>query len=158
MRSPFGVAVLAQSVLPLGSEISPVGVCRVFHSNKGSPAMSNPISRRRQAAYQRQMGRCIYFGVLMCPSDLSHFARSFRLPAGVARDLVCTAEHLVAQMDGGRHTPDNIAAACLRCNRMRHRMKPALPPDKYRLHVRQQVARRCWHRAKVYTQGLLCPL
>jgi 5-methylcytosine-specific restriction endonuclease McrA len=41
----------------------------------------------------------------------------------------CTAEHLVARMDGGRDTRDNIVAACRRCNAARHQLGLGPAPD-----------------------------
>jgi len=40
-----------------------------------------------------------------------------------------TAEHLVARMDGGKDTRQNIVAACRRCNEMRHALFHGAAPD-----------------------------
>ncbi|MBJ2155250.1 HNH endonuclease [Variovorax sp. IB41] len=63
----------------------------------------------RHRACQEQGGRCFY-----C-----------LLPMG--RNV--TAEHLVARMDGGKDTRDNIVAAHQRCNESRHALFPGAAPD-----------------------------
>jgi HNH endonuclease len=77
------------------------------------------------------------------------------LPSGspgkrAARRLLCTAEHLTARAEGGSSSAMNIAAACLHCNRTRHRRKH--PPDVgwYRQEVAVRMARHGWHPAWVH--------
>lgn len=114
---------------------------------------SNQIQVYRRRAFEQQGGRCYYCGVrmwLVSPDDLPAVRRS---PAALAL-LRCTAEHLVAQCDGGRHTASNIAAACARCNHTRHQLQKPPEPRAYRKLVAKQVAKRGWHRRWVYEAGL----
>ncbi|WP_414605656.1 HNH endonuclease [Stenotrophomonas pavanii] len=53
---------------------------------------------------------------LTAPSELG-------LKASKARAFQCTAEHLVAQQDGGRDVSGNVVAAHSRCNQGRHQRK-----------------------------------
>ncbi|MEB1547610.1 HNH endonuclease signature motif containing protein [Xanthomonas campestris pv. campestris] len=74
---------------------------------------------------------------LACPTELE-------LPARFARRYQCTAEHLMAQQDGGKDTRGNIAAACWTCNQRRHRRKKLLTPEAFRALVRRRVAAGKW--------------
>ena len=67
------------------------------------------IKRLRRGACAAQGGLCFY-----CHQRMG-------------RDI--TAEHLVARMDGGKNTRDNIVAACRRCNAARHALFPGAAPD-----------------------------
>ncbi|WP_371435031.1 HNH endonuclease [Polaromonas sp.] len=59
------------------------------------------------------------------------------MPRRQVRFRKCTTEHLVAQRDGGQDTPENIAAACERCNWKRHagRADRAPSPEEFRKEV-----------------------
>ena len=71
------------------------------------------------------------------------------LRARSAAPLRCTAEHLVAQQDGGKNVAGNIAAACWLCNTRRHKRKSPPPPDAYRAFVQRRLAKGKWHPPKV---------
>lgn len=117
---------------------------------------SNRIQRHRARALAEQDGRCFYCGVrvwLRSPEELPIGGRG---DASLAK-LRCTAEHLIAQCDGGTHAAANIVAACARCNHARHRLRNPPPPPAYRLHVFKKVAGRCWHEKWVYEAGLTLP-
>jgi len=116
----------------------------------------NPISRKRDAAADRQGGMCLYCGVLMCRGDTSEFAANFGLRPAQAFRLSCTAEHLVARQNGGGNTGSNIAAACWHCNQTRHRRKEAPDPVAYRNLVSRRVQAGKWHMKNVFEAGLLC--
>lgn len=116
----------------------------------------NRIARHREAAAERQGGRCCYCDVLMCRRDPERFAAQYGLKRAQVNLVICTAEHLVAQQDGGRHSIVNIAASCLHCNKTRHRRKQPPDPVKYRLEVARRVERGKWHSRKVFDAGLLC--
>ena len=121
--------------------------------------MANPknqISRYREAAAERQAGRCFYCGVLMCRDNPISFAASFGLGLSHVVRLSCTAEHLIARQDGGGNSVSNIAAACLHCNRTRHRLKHPPDPVAYRRMVNRSVQAGQWHRKKVFEAGLIC--
>lgn len=117
---------------------------------------SNRIQNHRKNAFKRQGGCCHYCGVrmwLVSPDELPAGRRS---EAAVAK-LRCTAEHLVAQRDGGSNAASNIVAACARCNHTRHRLPKPPEPPAYRRIVAKQVAQRCWHQRWVYDAGLVDP-
>lgn len=113
----------------------------------------NRIRIHRRRAFEQQGGRCYYCGVRMwltSPEELSKAPRR----CSAWEKLRCTAEHLVAQCEGGGHTAQNIVAACARCNHMRHRFPHAPGPSAYRKLVGRQVERRAWHQQWVYGLGL----
>jgi hypothetical protein len=70
------------------------------------------------------------------------------LTLGEVRRLQCTAEHLVARVDGGTDRVNNVVAACLACNHRRHATKRPLKADVYAAFVRRQITHG-WHRARV---------
>lgn len=102
------------------------------------------IQRLRTHAFRAQHGRCCYCDLpmwLASPDEL----KSLGLRPRTAAPLRCTAEHLLAQHDGGTDTADNIAAACWLCNTRRHRRKTPSAPDAYRAFVQERLARGKWH-------------
>jgi 5-methylcytosine-specific restriction endonuclease McrA len=120
--------------------------------------MGKSLLKFRSEAFRRQAARCHYCGVLMWAEDPEAFAKVHRLSPRVLRGLQCTAEHLRARRDGGADTAENIAAACLRCNRLRHQgWKEAPAPETYLQHVQRQLSRRVWHRSPVFERGLIAP-
>lgn len=108
--------------------------------------MQSNIVRRRHSSYIAQSGLCYYCHYPLWESDLNSFAREHNIPASKAESLKCTAEHLDARQDGGNNSKQNIVAACLRCNQMRHRMKPAPNPDAYRNLVQKLIKNGKWHK------------
>lgn len=103
------------------------------------------ISSQRFTAYLHQNGHCIYCDAPMWCTDPTEFSLVYGLRVRQLAPLQCTGEHLVAKQDGGEDSNANIAAACLRCNRQRHRRKKALPPDEYRVFVQKLMQRGFWH-------------
>lgn len=98
------------------------------------------LQRLRTLAFHAQSGRCYYCSARMwlsSPDELS-------LRPKTAAPFQCTAEHLVARVDGGTNSPDNIAAACRLCNERRHKRKSPLQPAIYRTLVRRRVALGKW--------------
>ncbi|MCA1365896.1 HNH endonuclease [Bradyrhizobium sp. BRP14] len=67
----------------------------------------------RQILRQKQKGRCCYCRVKMVMSD--------KPPAHLPLNAE-TIEHLERRADGGSKRRDNVALACLRCNRERGAM------------------------------------
>ena len=57
------------------------------------------------------------------------FARAYGLTFREAADRRCTAEHVIARCDGGTADPENIAAACKKCNPARHEGRSARAPS-----------------------------
>ena len=100
----------------------------------------------RNAAYHRQAGRCFYCTFHMWLTDRAGFAAAHGLTRRQADRLKATAEHLVAQQDGGRHGA-NVVAACHHCNQARHRFRPstAPTPERFLKRVRSRVKHKHWH-------------
>lgn len=98
----------------------------------------------RSQAFRAQHGRCCYCSVPMwqvSPDEM----KAFGLRPRTAAPLRCTAEHLVAQQNGGKDVKGNIAAACWLCNTRRHKRKSPPPPDDYRALVQKRLAKGKWH-------------
>lgn len=93
------------------------------------------LNKLRDEAFHRQGGLCWYCGRRM--SAASHKGPNRR-----------TAEHLLAQCDGGQDVAENIVAACYFCNVQRHRSKTPLPPQAYQTYVRSRLAKGNWFNPK----------
>lgn len=103
------------------------------------------LKKIRQSAFSRQKGKCYYCGFSMWQDSPEFFAKLHALTLKQARHFQCTAEHLVARQDGGKDTSSNIAAACIRCNQLRHKRKTILQPDQYLQHVQKCLNKGRWH-------------
>lgn len=114
--------------------------------------MPSKIQNLRLQAYQHQQGRCWYCGVQMWQRDPAELPG---IPRKNASRLRCTAEHLLAQCEGGRDKASNVVAACAHCNHTRHKRKHPPQPDLYLAEVRKRVARGRWHAPWVRSLGLL---
>ncbi|MEA9705255.1 HNH endonuclease [Xanthomonas campestris] len=104
--------------------------------------MSNKrLKSLRIRAFHAQAGCCFYCGLpmwLASPSEL-------RLKPSKARSFQCTAEHLVAQQDGGQDVPENVVGAHARCNQGRHKRRGLTPsPDAFRALVQKRLAVGRW--------------
>lgn len=77
--------------------------------------------------------------------------KAFTAAHGISGEQVhmfrLTAEHLTAQMDGGRDIASNIVAACRFCNHGRHALFPGAAPDPetYSSFVLLSAAAGLWH-------------
>ena len=91
--------------------------------------------RRRMAIAQRYL--CYYCDLEMCDGDPERFMARHGLSLRQAELRRCTAEHLKPRSEGGTDASDNIVAACLFCNRRRHRARTPLAPEQYKRHVRR---------------------
>jgi len=107
--------------------------------------MSRRLKPHRQQAFLRQDGRCYYCERRMWLGD-KHRA---------ARQLQCTAEHLIARQDGGRDSADNIAAACRFCNAARHRRRRQLTAAQFRDLVQRRLRQGRWLPRHAESQGAL---
>ncbi|WP_417663041.1 HNH endonuclease [Pseudomonas sp.] len=105
--------------------------------------MSN-LKNKRLSAYNRQQGKCCYCGFLMWIDTPDKFALDHRLSLDQAKHFQCTAEHLTARQDGGDNSSANIAAACSRCNRLRHTRKYPLDPIGYQKRVQMKLDKGRW--------------
>ena len=86
------------------------------------------VRKLRSIAGRIQKYRCWYCEFPIWENDQAAFAKMHGLTFDQASRFKCTAEHLVARSDGGPDTPKNIVAACLFCNRTRHKTpQPFMP-------------------------------
>ena len=93
------------------------------------------VNKFRDEAFHRQGGLCWYCGR---PMSAASDKRSNRR----------TAEHLLAQCDGGEDVAENIVAACWLCNTRRHISKTPPSPQAFQDYVRQRLARGNWFNPK----------
>ncbi len=108
--------------------------------------MPSRYKSARNAAFTAQGGQCHWCLHPMWQTDRKSFAVLHGLTAKQARRFQCTAEHLIAQKDGGKHGTDNIVAACQHCNLTRHKSKTPDPdPGAFMLWVRQLERAHRWH-------------
>ncbi|WP_411969331.1 HNH endonuclease [Paucibacter sp. B2R-40] len=91
--------------------------------------MRKSIAQLRQSAFDQQHGRCFYCSHSMWQQDVCTFAKSHGLTMAQAELHRATAEHLIAQCDGGPDQAGNIVAACLVCNRRRHQRRQENAPS-----------------------------
>ncbi len=108
----------------------------------------NPLIKPRRSAFVRQNGKCCYCGFEMWQDSPESFALRHGLTLKQARHFQCTAEHLKARKDGGGNGSSNIAAACIRCNQLRHARKKPMEPEQYQRHVISRVVKGGWHAAR----------
>jgi 5-methylcytosine-specific restriction endonuclease McrA len=109
------------------------------------------LQRARAFAFYSQDGRCIYCGVKMWLHDVAELGIRRR----AFEQLRATAEHKNPRSEGGSASRENIAAACLRCNALRHRRKQPVAWEVFKLFVLRRVSQRKWHGRWVYDSGLL---
>lgn len=69
---------------------------------------------------------------------------AFRVSLAQVSNLRCTAEHLIPRSEGGGNDAANVVAACLFCNRTRHRARVPLAPRKYKTYVTNRMLRGRW--------------
>lgn len=99
----------------------------------------------RQRAHERQSGRCYYCQFPMWLTAAERIILYGDLSAAAARRFQCSAEHLVPVSQGGRNSAENVVAACLFCNRTRHRTKKVQSHYAYERYVRKRVHAGRWH-------------
>ena len=102
------------------------------------------LQQLRIDAFHVQNGKCCYCGVPMWNTSPDELLR-LGLRSRSAFPLRCTAEHLIAQQEGGKDVKGNIAAACWLCNQRRHQRKSPPSPEKYRAFVQNRLAKGKWH-------------
>lgn len=112
--------------------------------NTESP-MSKTLYRSREQAYQAQAGKCYYCRCAMWLRSRDELTKRYGITARQARNLQCTAEHLVARSEGGNDLPQNIVAACRHCNLTRHKLKNPPSSDDYLRKVRSRVEQGGWY-------------
>ncbi|WP_080579222.1 HNH endonuclease [Sinorhizobium fredii] len=104
------------------------------------------IQKLRRKAAKSEGRQCYYCQQPMWETDPKIFSERFRVPTRAVFLFQCTAEHLVARCDGGRDTKENIVAACLYCNKNRHRTKRPKDAASYARYVRSRMKQGRWHR------------
>lgn len=89
---------------------------------------------------------------------MTAFAARHFISRGIAHLFKVTAEHLIAQMDGGGTDASNIVAACHYCNHGRHALFSGIAPnpDTYATFVLLNVAAGLWHREGGDNEGVPC--
>jgi 5-methylcytosine-specific restriction endonuclease McrA len=95
----------------------------------------SPLAKLRHRAFHAQAGRCCYCGLPMFLSS----------PPPGCKGLLATAEHLHPRSEGGKDLAGNIAAACLHCNRTRHRSPTPLSAEDYAKRVQKRLKAGGWH-------------
>lgn len=105
------------------------------------------IQKARARAAASQNGHCHYCGKPMIQDQnvLDAFAKQNGLKKKQARELLATAEHLLARSEGGTDAGKNIVAAHAICNRRRHQRKNAPPPEQFRQFVQKRCEKGRWH-------------
>ena len=120
--------------------------------------MSTLQTLRKRAAV-RQSFLCYYCDAVMWLGDPVPYCERFGISRDRAERFRCTAEHLVAREDGGRNTAANIVAACVFCNRLRHRKscadEQAASPQRYRKRVQKILAGGGWHPGWARRSGII---
>lgn len=110
-----------------------------------SKKSQNTLVKNRSHAFNNQAGRCFYCNQPMWTNQPEKFCNQYRISLKSAQLLKCTAEHVIARQDGGSNQRNNIVAACLHCNRTRHKTKNALSFDKYKAKVIRRMDQNKWH-------------
>lgn len=103
------------------------------------------LLKNRNLAYESQHGLCYYCRQPMWTGQPQNFCNQHKISIKSAKLLQCTAEHVIARQDGGSNQRDNIVAACLHCNKTRHKAKTALSVEKYKAKVIRRMAQNKWH-------------
>jgi 5-methylcytosine-specific restriction endonuclease McrA len=112
-------------------------------------SQTKTLQKNRNLAYESQHGLCYYCRQPMWTSHPKVFCNQYKISNKSALLLKCTAEHVIARQDGGSDQRNNIVAACLYCNRTRHKAKNALPIDKYKAKVIRRMEQNKWHPIRV---------
>ena len=107
--------------------------------------MKLPVRHLRQQAYTHQSGLCYYCQCPMWTVSCSEFAQTHSLSLKAANRFQCSAEHLRPVGQGGLTTADNIVAACVFCNRTRHKARKVRTPEDFAIYVRRRIAAKRWN-------------
>lgn len=118
--------------------------------------MSTKVKKYRERAFRAQKGHCYYCRCRMWDSEgWEAFRKEHSLTPGQAKQLRCTAEHVVARSERGRDVAQNIVAACLYCNRGRHARRTPKASQDFAAYVRERLSAIRWHSFDVRVRGLL---
>ena len=111
--------------------------------------MSQSLKKKRISAYKAQNGCCYYCGFPMWLDDPDEIGHESQISRRALHKIRCTAEHLHPRADGGSDSRSNIVAACLHCNRTRHRRKRPPEPPRYREIVQGRIRANSWHDSQI---------
>ncbi len=75
------------------------------------------------------------------------FAKKYIITIKGAALFKCTAEHLLANQDGGKDVESNIVAACHFCNQKRHKCKNPKDPIAYKHYISTRLCKGKWNSA-----------
>ncbi|PLW66895.1 HNH endonuclease [Pseudohalioglobus lutimaris] len=103
------------------------------------------LKKPRTRAFHNQSGLCYYCQQPMWLTSPTELTVNYGITHRRAMLLRCTGEHLIAHAEGGGSNSSNIVAACLYCNRQRHRRRGDLPPARFRDFVRKRMKQGRWH-------------
>jgi hypothetical protein len=133
--------------LPLAPGLHLVSTGNCLLNQVSFPMAHSRRIQLRHKAFNQQNCKCFYCGFPMWERAVEQFAIAHSISIRQARLLRSTAEHLVAQTDGGLDAPGNIVAACAWCNKRRHAGRAHLAPAAaaYKTHVARRVAAGKWH-------------
>jgi len=103
------------------------------------------LKKSRTYAFYRQEGRCFYCDYPMCITSPQEYAQLYGCSLRQAKQMQCTAEHLLARCGGGSNQASNIAAVCKLCNLRRYQGKITRQWHTYRELVKSKVVQGRWH-------------
>lgn len=106
------------------------------------------LKKLRYDAFQKQGGRCFYCGLPMWEEDQQEFAERYGLTSRQSGLLRATGEHLIPFSLGGPATRKNIVAACLHCNKCRHKNGGNRTAEAYLQRVQSRMNSGRWHPSK----------
>ena len=120
------------------------------NSFKPIPLTMTRLAKLRSRAFFAQQCRCIYCHLPIWEGPYKdRLVSALGIPESLVPYLQSTAEHLVAQQEGGPDVPVNIAAACWWCNWKRHAHRHNCAPDPvtFQAEVQRLMAAKRWHPA-----------
>lgn len=107
--------------------------------------MSTTPIKSRLKAFNLQQRRCIYCELPMWLDQPDAFAKKYKITIKGAALFKCTAEHLLANQDGGKDVESNIVAACHSCDQKRHKCKKPKYPISYKHYVSTTLGKGRWN-------------
>ena len=103
------------------------------------------LKNLRSNAFKRQGGLCFYCCMPMWEKNQQAFADRYGLTWKQSRIFQCTGEHLTPHSLGGPASPRNIVAACLHCNKSRHKHGGQRTAEAHMHYVRARMKCGGWH-------------
>lgn len=103
------------------------------------------LSSLRKLSFSQQNGYCYYCNQPMWKTGPKGFSKRHEITIKQAKQLQCTGEHLIAHSKEGPAKRENIVAACLYCNRTRHKRAKEISPADYKSLVVKRLQKGQWH-------------